>query len=80
MRQRLPNCERWHPGVPSDWSDYLRKKAGVVVGVRQICLECNRARCRAHHHDLAAPAPIPEPPAITRYNVLPRLNWTPPSI
>jgi hypothetical protein len=76
----LQHCDLWHPGIPSEWSDYQRKKAGVVIGVRRICLECNRARCRAHHHGLPYPqAPVNEqvPP---EYGVLPRLNWAPPSI
>lgn len=79
MRQRLPNCERWHPETPSQWSDYQRKRAGIVIGVRRICLECNRARCRAHYHDIDAPA-IEDPQVIGQYGVLPPLNWAPPSI
>lgn len=83
MRQRLPNCERWHPGVPSDWSDYLRKKDGVVIGVRRICLECNRARCHTHLYKLTPPPPIEEPadePVFQNYGVLPRLTWEPPRV
>jgi hypothetical protein len=80
VKAPIQNCQRWHPGVPSDWSDYERKKAGVVIGVRRVCLECNRSRCRSYYHQEGAPAPIEEAPVIGNYGVLPRLIWAPPSI
>ena len=81
MSERIPNCDRWHPGVPSQWSDYVRKKAGVVTGVRRVCLACNRARCKAHWRNEPAPPPLTQKQATTiKYDLLPRLNWTPPSI